>query len=374
MGFPLSESDLEDEEDRIEAIEILRKRVYRGTATVDDEHLFTKLAKRDASSLPRETPEQRKRRLQKERCRSAARRRNETEEQRRRRLAANRIRNKLRRLDYKAEVTEEGTKQLYAELHALPGYVDKGWKKETAKEWERRLDMDVERHRKRAIARQLESDLATAEKMVLAMQEWQEYEQGIASFLSRLPDSPIGEYRKSALIQNATRYQKTAQGMLFCIDTALSAFETKHSLSPLKRRRAKWMITPPKDNEPHEKVARVMLIKLEMRPKKNWSFPYACEIVFEWKPEANSAAGEWVPSPEKNYEFSETGYVIKSFSLPFGYESMRFPRFGELIIQRVRDQYSKKMIHEDDPLCCGPRSHEIEDLARKEEELQNVNH
>lgn len=311
--------------------------------------------------LNHETPEKRMERLEKQRKRSAARRQNESEEQRRRRLAANRIRGKLRRMEWNNDNREEREK-LFEQLCSLPGYRYRGWKNETRKETEVRLEKDLDRWIKNKVKKQLDSDLAIAKKMVTAMKSWEDYEKELIDLLFTIP------YKKG---QNKTYHEclkrdlTKARGMLFSIDTALATFEKKHSLTPLGRVRPKWMITPPAKDEPSKQSIRVISIELKMRPRKRWIFKAICGelTVFKWHPATDKMAGEWKPSGMKNtfscthyidacgndYEFTEMGFRLDVLDMP---DNQSPPPFGDSFRWGC------------DKLCSGPSS-EVLDYNRK---------
>lgn len=370
--------EVRNEDDRIELVEAIRKRINRGTASAEDERVFQKFADKDPSTVPLETPEKREQRLAKQQKLTATRRKNETTEQRHRRLVADRIRAKLRRMDWHKGNLEE-RKKLKDTLYALKGYTDKGWKKETDEEWKRRIGKERQRRKKKKVAQQLDCNLITACKMVSAMREWEAYEQELARFHCRLKESMTSA--EFTLLSRGLRLARTyqehhflkkwqeAQGMLFSIDTALSVFERKHALVPMKRRRPKWMITPPVLNDSTVKEIRVMVLALHMRPK-GWWCKCQEETEFQWSADANSGAGEWLPIPGRNYdfvqneagemvqeygrdyEFTETGYRFERVYLPFGHKHKAPPQFGEKI--------------SGDPLCSAPQTWQIQELKKQE--------
>ena len=122
----------------------LRKAVYRGSATRDDEILFSLLSGKKTDTVKRESAEIREQRLSDERWKSQKRRSVETFEETKRRRDAARIRAKLRRRHIE---TVQDYLHLKECLQALTAY-DGGWLPETEEQRTKRLILDRERHQK----------------------------------------------------------------------------------------------------------------------------------------------------------------------------------------------------------------------------------
>lgn len=320
------------EDERIIEAARLRKKIVRDSATSEDERQYKKLSGKDVSTVRKETPEKKKQRLSRERQRSAVRRQNETTKKRHRRLEAHRIRGKLRRTQWYTDNWEE-RKKLLDELYALPGYEDRGWKEETSHEWNRRLDKEIQRRKKRSIMQQLQEqldpDLAVAQEMVSALSDWETYEETLTQILALYSSYSGGNSLKEGCNFNRKTFTgsfRKAQGIQFNIDFALSCFEKKHSLVPMKRHRPKWMVTPPGLHDSHEKTVCVRTMYywygLLKGKGRGWRIGSCREIVFEW----DHGKEEWIPSPAQQYVFAENGFYI---SEPPEYPWIKPPKFGD---------------------------------------------
>lgn len=134
----------------VKQISKYRNKIRRQTATKYEEMRYHGLTGHDPESVSRETEEQRKSRLEKNRARTARKRKMETEEETSRRQEADRIRAKLRRRVWTDDNAKE-RQELQSRLHDLSKRksVSGRWKPETYSEAMTRLDRDMFRKRDR---------------------------------------------------------------------------------------------------------------------------------------------------------------------------------------------------------------------------------
>ena len=274
--------------------EACRKRIRHGAEKKCHQKRFEMRTGKPASSVKKESPEQRAARLEKARARQAKRMKNEAREERSRRQEADKIRHQLRRpaslhcpKGVEHSVHRETLKEKLKALRKYPDGCPLGWRTlESQQKKKERLAKDSKRHNtSRLIVKGDNVSNDYFERAIRATETMERVENHLLQFP---PDTSDFEHVRSQ------------ESHLFRLDKELSAIESKLHLRARGRKRPRWMVTPPAPGtvwhsndevQSGAKDVKVQCVRLDGYRAKTWHC-HCVSLPLTWR----SGASEWKPA------------------------------------------------------------------------------